>query len=127
MSKAVTIDTFAAEIEKILEQYGDEINNRMDDVVNDLGKKAVKQLRATSPVDEGAPKSGAYAKGWRLEKSGKSRLTHEAIVYNRYAGLVHVLEHGHALRQGGRSPAVPHVKKVEDMLFETFRPEELVK
>lgn len=124
-----TID-FAEAIEKILDEFGDEVKDRMDEVVDKLAQKAAKQLRATSPVNEGAPKSGSYARGWRVEKTdkaGHSRLTSTAIVYNKEPGLPHLLEHGHALRQGGRSPAIVHIKPVEDMLYKSFRPEELLK
>ena len=129
MAKNCSPETFEEEVQKILTKYAEEINDRMDEVVNDLGKEAVKLLKATSPVDAGAPKGGDYAKGWKLEKSGKAhrQLTHSATVYNKHAGLVHLLEHGHALRQGGRSPAKVHVKPVEDMLYENFRPEDLTR
>lgn len=125
MAKAIV--DFSAEIERILDEYGDEVNERMGEVVNKLAQKAVKQLRATSPVDSGAPQGGAYAKGWRVEKDkGSARgLLHSATVYNTHPGLPHLLEHGHALRQGGRSPGNSHIKPVEDMLYNSFRPEEL--
>lgn len=116
----------AGEVEKILNEYGDEVSERMAEVVEKVAKKGVKQLKATSPVDIGAPKSGSYAKGWAVETSGKKhkQLTCSATIYNRQPGLPHLLEHGHALRQGGRSPAKPHIKPVEDMLFDLFRPED---
>lgn len=119
----------AGEVEKILNEFGDEVTERMGEVVDKLAQKAAKQLRQTSPVDKGAPQSGSYARGWTVEKSGKShrQLTVSATVYNRQPGLPHLLEHGHALRQGGRSPAIAHIKPVEDMLYKSFRPEELLK
>lgn len=125
--KTATTDDFANVIEQILDEYGEEVNDRMGEVVDKLAKTAAKQLRSTSPVDDGAPRSGAYAKGWSVEKSGKShrQLTYTATVYNKEPGLPHLLEHGHALRQGGRSPANPHIKKVEDAVYKSFRPEDL--
>ena len=48
----------AGEVEKILNEYGDEVSERMVEVVEKVAQKGVKQLKATSPVDSGAPKSG---------------------------------------------------------------------
>lgn len=124
---ARTTTDLAAEVERILAEYGDEVNEKMGEVVNKLAQKGAKQLRATSPVDASAPRSGAYAKGWTVEKDGKKhrQLRHSATIYNKEPGLPHLVEKGHALRQGGRSPAKPHIKQVEDMLFDAFRPEDL--
>lgn len=124
MAKATT--DLAGEINKILEEYGDEVNTRMSEVVDKLARKGVKQLRATSPVDTGAPKSGSYAKGWTVETSGKKhrQLRCSATIYNKQPGLPHLLENGHALRQGGRSPKIEHIKPVENLLYDSFRPED---
>ena len=120
---------FSDEIQKILAEYGDDVNERMGEVVNKLAQKGAKQLRANSPVDNGAPKSGSYAKGWRVEKDKAAArgLLHSATIYNSQPGLPHLLEHGHALRQGGRwEPNTEHIKPVEDELYNSFRPEDLL-
>lgn len=53
--------------------------------------------------------TGRYRKGWRVYKRDTStiaqRIVHNATDYQ----LVHLLEHGHAKRGGGRVPAKPHV------------------
>lgn len=126
--KTATTDDFADVIARILDEYGEEVNERMGEVVNELAQKGAKQLRATSPVDEGAPQSGAYQKGWRVEKDkGDARgMLHSATIYNTHPGLPHLLEHGHALRQGGRwTPKGTHIKDVEDKIYDSFRPEDL--
>ncbi len=120
---------FSAEVNRILAEYGEEVNERMGEVVNQLAAKAVKELKAKSPVKKGAPKSGSYAKGWKVDKD-KARargLLHSATVYNSQPGLPHLLEHGHALRQGGRwEPKTEHIKPVDDALADLFRPEDLL-
>lgn len=118
----VTLENFSETIQKIIDEYGEEVDKNLDEVVNKTGQKAVQLLRSTSPVDEHSPQSGAYKKGWRLQKSekAKSRLFHTAIAYNVHPGLPHLLEFGHALRQGGRAPAVPHIKKVEDAVYNSL-------
>lgn len=118
--KKVTVESFAGEIQKILEQYGEEVEQNMAQIVDATAQKAAQTLRATSPVNPKGKQSGAYARGWRVEKSTMKSargLNTSATVYNTHPQLPHLLEHGHALRQGGRSPAIPHIAPVEDAIF----------
>ena len=123
----VTLETFQPEIQKILDEYAEDVNMSLDEVVDKAGQKAAQLLRNTSPVDTHGKKPGAYAKGWKVEKSGKThrQLRHSATVYNKYPGLPHLLENGHALRQGGRSPAIVHIKPVEDAVYDSLRLEDI--
>ena len=123
----VTIDNLDSEIQKILEEYSDEVNTRTGELVDQLARKGVQALKSSSPVKSGAPKSGSYARGWKVETTGKGhkQLMHNSTIYNSQPGLPHLLEHGHALRQGGRSPAIVHIQPVEDLLYSSIRPEDL--
>lgn len=118
--KQVTVESFAGEIQKILEQYGEEVEQNMAQIVDATAQKAAQTLRATSPVNPKGKQAGAYARGWRVEKSTAKSvrgLNVSATVYNTHPQLPHLLEYGHALRQGGRSPAIPHIAPVEDAIF----------
>jgi hypothetical protein len=82
--------------------------------------RAKKELRTASPK-----KTGRYAKGWAVNgESEKTRLSGQArsvVVYNRTDyQLTHLLEHGHALRQGGRAKAIPHIEPVARRTGERF-------
>lgn len=119
-SRKCTIDTFPAEIQKILQKYGEEVNQNLSQVVDETAQKAAQTLRSSSPVDSRSKKSGAYAKGWRVEKSGAKGgrgVTVGATVYNTHPGLTHLLENGHALRQGGRASARVHIAPVNDAIL----------
>ena len=64
--------------------------------------------------------TGDYAKGWRLTVENK-RLTSDAIIHNKkLPGLPHLLEHGHANRDGGRTEGKVHIAPVEKILVEEF-------
>lgn len=124
----VNPDNFQAEIQAILDEYEGEVNEHLGEIVDKAGQKAAQLLRNTSPVDVHGKKPGAYAKGWKVEKSAKhaSRTGNiYAIVHNKYPGLPHLLENGHALRQGGRSPAIVHIKPVEDAIYDSLRLEDI--
>lgn len=124
---ATKLDRFSAEIEKILKEYGDEIQKDVTKAADEVTKKAVQQLKATSPVnqDTGSKrKPGRYAKGWKVKKEGSSDApiftVHNATDYQ----LTHLLEFGHALRRGGRSAgrakAYPHIAAAEKMMIDEF-------
>jgi hypothetical protein len=51
-----------------------------------------------------------------------NRFGASAVIYNeKYPGLVHLLEKGHALRNGGRTAAKPHVAPVQEWMNEELR------
>jgi len=119
-SRKVTIETFPSEIQKILQKYGEDVDTNLSQIIDETAQKAATTLRNTSPVNPKGKKSGAYARGWRVEKSiakNSRGLNQSASIYNVNASLTHLLENGHALRQGGRSPAIPHIAPVEEIIF----------
>ena len=110
-NETVDISSFSEEIQKLLEEYGEDVQKIADEEVEKISKEAVKKLKQTSPKDR-----GDYAKGWKLKKK-ETRFGIEATVYNSTHGwLVHLLENGHEKRGGGRTKAEPHVKPVQDWI-----------
>ena len=100
---------FSAAMGKILDKYGDDMKDVTGRLVKRAGKEARDKLQQISPK-----KSGVYAKSWATAEFESSVLGAWVTVYNKKPGLVHLLEHGHALRNGGRTRAFPHVKPVEE-------------
>ena len=103
---------FTTEIKRLLDEYGDEVMDVLEEEAEKAAKWAAKQLKETSPK-----KTGEYAKGWtvKTDKTAKS-----AVVYNRTKpGLTHLLEHGFQGRSGVH-PAIPHIKPVEDEATKEF-------
>lgn len=109
MSKSIKIDNLQKEIESILEEYSEDALDVVKQTVPKIGKKAVSELKKKSPKH-----TKRYAKGWKLKQENE-RLSTSAIVYNkdRYQ-ITHLLENGHANRDGGRTNGQPHIKPVED-------------
>lgn len=120
MCRPVTPDQLASEIQKILDVYSDDLNDNIGEAMQKVGRKGVQMLQSTSPKAEKSPYSGTYAKGWKLSVENHRNLTHEAVIYNIHAGLPHLLEHGHLLRNGKRSKEQEHIAPVEKTLIEEF-------
>ena len=100
----------------VLSEYEESVTETVQRVTNELAKDGLSKVKAASPVSGKSPKSSAYRSGWS-KKVITNRLGASAIIYNgKYPGLVHLLEKGHALRNGGRSRAQPHVAPVQEWM-----------
>ncbi len=105
----ISVDELADAIEEGLKDYGN--------VATDVVKKSVKSASATvrKEISANAPKNtGEYAKSWAVKKVKETAnaLTMVVRSKNRYQ-IAHLLEHGHAKRNGGRVKAMPHIKEAE--------------
>lgn len=119
MSKAVKVNSLAKEIEKALENYSDDISEVVEDVANTLGKEAVDEIKQTSPK-----KRGSYAKGWKLKKEKLAKNRYSVKIHNKTDyQLTHLLEFGHATRNGRRTKAIPHIRPVEEKYSKKYEQE----
>ena len=46
MGKKVTVENLASEVQKILDDYGDEVSENLDKIVRAVGKKGVQALKS---------------------------------------------------------------------------------
>lgn len=118
MAKRVPLEQMAAEVDKILKEYGDDVKENMNEIVRDITKQGVKALKGESRNAVGG--TGKYASGWTSQLD-TGRTSAQGTIYNgKVPGLPHLLEHGHANRGGGRTPGRPHIAKVEQELIKEF-------
>lgn len=124
MARVVGIDKLGAEIERILQEYNEEVTQDVIDATKEVVKSGVRAIKQESRSKFGG--KGKYANSWTSDvESG--RLSAQGAIYNRMAGLPHLLEHGHANLAFGRShPDKPyvsgkaHVSLVQDMVDRDF-------
>lgn len=81
-------------------------------------KKAVRKTAASvkNEISENAPeRTGRYAKSWTTKKTKENSHSLEMTVHSkdRYQ-IAHLLEKGHAKRNGGRVAAIPHIAPAEE-------------
>jgi len=128
---AISLDNFGKEVEKILSSYGDEVSENLDEITKKIGQKGARLLRNESantfPVPGSRRKStGKYEKGWTF-RAEKSRLYSTVTIYNKTPGLPHLLEHGHAIKNGGRSSGevkgYTHIEPVEEKIITEYERE----
>lgn len=123
MAKKTTIEKLDAAIAETLEEYSNELMDGIRASTEAVAKAGAAAVRATS---RSSFDGKAYASGWtyRVEEG---RLYSEGTIYNKeHYQLAHLLEHGHALRRGGRSigkgfvDGREHIKPVEEEIAEKF-------
>ena len=108
------IDQMAHVIMEGLQEYADLATEDMKAAVKKAGNSAKKDIQSNAPE-----KTGAYQKSWAVKTVRENASAMEVVVYsrNRYQ-LAHLLEFGHALRQGGRTRAFPHIAPAEERAAE---------
>ena len=97
------------QIQSLLDEYEQEVEAILQEEIPKVSKEASKRLKKASPG------KGNYHKGWTLktEKGRAGVIT--SVIYNaKSPGLAHLLENGHALRGGGRSRPIVHIKPIEE-------------
>lgn len=120
MAKRTPLDKLEDSISKILEEYGEQITENLDEVTIKVGKAGVTALRNESKETFGG--TGKYAKGWKSETQ-TTRLGTSVVIYNTTPGLPHLLEHGHAKRNGGRVAGREHIAPVEGKIIKEYETE----
>ena len=110
MAKKIKIDELADAVAEQLEEYNKLSAEVVKTAVTKAGNSVKKDIGANAPV-----KTGKYAKSWRTKKTKETSTELDVTVYSptRYM-LAHLLEHGHAKRNGGRVRAIPHISPAEE-------------
>ena len=118
MARRTPIDRLTLEVGKILEEYGDNVQENLNEIVSQMSKQGAKAVKSEARGTFGG--SGKYASGWTSQVE-TGRVSAQGTIYNKdVPGLPHLLEHGHANRNGGRTAGRIHIAKVEEQLVKDF-------
>ncbi len=123
MSKTVKVDDLQNTIMDYLEDYVEDIEEDVVEITDNVTKEAIKELKRDSPKQKGISRNKPYWKGW-TRQTGKAALKNHRYtikIHNRTNyQLTHILEFGHATRNGGRTKAIPHIRPVEQKYTELY-------
>ena len=99
MSSKVNIDDLAEEIIRTLQDYSDDITTEVKQSARIVALAVKEELQETSPKD-----TKYYAEHWKSSVTeDKTEHTINISVRDKKYQISHLLEHGHALRRGGRT------------------------
>lgn len=115
MSKSIDAEELQKALRDFLENYSEDIAEEVKDATNTTIKEAKGELVQTSPKS-GMARDTKYYKGWALKNGTKNKkYRYTRVIWNKTNyQLTHLLEFGHATRNGGRTNAIPHIRPVED-------------
>ena len=107
--KNVSVDGLADAVMQELEEYNKLSAETVKKAVDKAGRSVRDQIKGSAPV-----RTGKYARSWTSRKTKETATALQVTVYSpsRYM-LAHLLEHGHAKRNGGRTRAFPHIAPAE--------------
>ena len=103
------MDDLTAQITTCLRDYTNEVTDKINAAIDEVGTQMLKDVKDKSPK-----KTGEYKRGWKKKTETSQGGNKSVTVYNdKKPKLTHLLEHGHAKRNGGRVNAIPHIYPAE--------------
>lgn len=111
MSKIIEIDALADELQSLLNNYNEEIITGVKKETKKAMKDLVKSTKADAPVGHRRSKHYRDSISSKKVAEGKDRLIMKWYVKGSDYRLTHLLNNGHATRNGGRVAGVKFLTK----------------
>ena len=123
----VTPDELQKMLSNELVKYVDEISEITKKATDKVSKESLKILKENAPVSDRKNK-GKYKKALSVTTQYEGKRNKRVVLYAKkpYYRLTHLLENGHATRNGRRTKKVPHFQKAEEYADKTLT-EEVIK
>ena len=117
----VEINGLAKAVMDQVEYYKAMLNENVADVFDEVADEGLNEIKAVSRAGgNGTVKFNdrKYSKGWvKVVKKNKVTGSYGIVLHNKkYYRLTHLLEKEHALRNGDRSTAYPHIAPTQDKM-----------
>lgn len=114
MSK-ISPEEFTKTIQKAFEEYADATVDAVSIGLIQTADECVDDLKSANPPGSGKYRSWTrYNNGWsRTKLSANKKKGFTTIIHNKYYQLTHLLENGHALKDGGRADPFEHIAPAE--------------
>lgn len=106
---AISIDSLTDVIMEELHTFSEGVTEQLKEDVKQVARECVQDIKKNVPED-----TGDYKKGWKAKVSYESKNDIRVTVYNaKKPQLTHLLEYGHAKRNGGRVEGKSHIRPAQ--------------
>lgn len=121
MARTISLENLGEAIEQELTIYGEQVQEGVEAAAATAIKKLVKLTRAAAPVGE----RGSFRKNITSTKKKRGPRNVQQIWHVKApdARLTHLLVHGHATKDGGRTKADPFLQNALDKVLPEYERE----
>lgn len=105
MAKNVSVDDLAAEVTRTIQEYTEDVSKAIKKKMDEVAEQVLQETKNLAPK-----RTGEYANTFVKTKQDEYGKTRRVIWNKKHYRRVHLLEFGHAKKNGGRVDAIPHLR-----------------